>query len=143
MKHQLSKEAKENLRGASTGRPPNGQQRDAENQRRRTHVPQSLRVFMPRTDHFILVQLRVASAEAAACEFQARNTQRGKQERQRVEHESPLVAELRHARAAQECSERERGPSGGLGERIRGVQLFFARNSRENRGPAAGKKRRS
>src|SRR5260370_31383322 len=95
MKHQLAKQTEQNLRRAASRSPTNRQQRDPEYQRRTAHVAQPFRILMPRPGHFVLGQLRMLCPEVPAVRAQRRHAYAGKQKRNGVERERPLVAELR------------------------------------------------
>ena len=121
---------------------PIADQRDPEDQRRSAHVAQAFGVFVPRTHHFVFGQRGSFRPEVPALHAQPRNARRRKHERQGVEGERPLVAELHDAGAAEERPDGQRHPLRGLRERIRGVQLFLVRDGRKNGRAPAGEKRR-
>src|SRR6185437_7248922 len=97
---------------------------------------------MPRTHDLGFRQVFPLRAEVAGRHAQPRNTSGGDQERQRIEDERPLVAELHHAGSAEQRTDGERHPNGGLADRIRRMNLLAIRDDGEDGGPAAGKKRR-
>ena len=97
---------------------------------------------MPRPHHVRLVEIAARRAESAARQKEARDAQRREHERERIAGEGPLIAELRHAGAAQEGADCERGPLRGLGQRVGGVQFLWGGDGRQNRRAPAGEKRR-
>src|SRR5262249_55333798 len=52
IEHDLTEHAEQDLRGAAASGPAHANQSDAEDQRRRTHVAQTLGVFVPGTHYF-------------------------------------------------------------------------------------------
>ena len=82
MEDLFAKQAEENLRRSAAGGPSDGDQADAQNERRGSHVAQAFDVFVPRPRDFVFGEHRAFGAEASV-DVQPRNARRGKEKRKR------------------------------------------------------------